>query len=237
MKTAVVLAGGKGTRLRPYTFTIPKPLMPLGTSPILEVVLEQLALHKFERVIITVGYLSHLIQATVGDGSRWNLKVEYFKEETPLGTAGCLAHLDQLPEDFLVLNGDLLTDINFEELFALHKKGSSLATIAVHKREVHIDYGVVHMNSENKLERYVEKPKIPYQVSMGINILNKKTLKLIPANAPFDMPDLMSKIVATGEQVSCFPTDCYWQDIGRVDDFEQATKDFTINPERFVRKK
>ncbi len=234
MKTAVILAGGKGTRLRPYTFTIPKPLMPLGTMPILDVVLAQLAQHQFTNVVITVGYLSHLIEASVGDGSRYNLKVDYFKEDRPLGTAGCLARIQNLPSDILVMNGDLLTDLNYGQAMQFHLDQQGLATIAVHRREVYIDYGVVEMNKDQTLSRYIEKPKIPYTVSMGINVLNKKAIELIPPDSPFDMPQLMSKIVETGGKVSCFATDCYWQDIGRLDDFEQATQDFVNTPERFL---
>lgn len=235
LRTAVILAGGKGTRLKPYTVSIPKPLMPLDDIPILEVVLNQLAHAGLQRVVITVGYLAQLIEATIGDGSRWNLEVEYSHEDRPLGTAGPLHLIQDLDPHFLVMNGDLLTDVNYLQLFQRHLEAKAWATIAAHKRTVHIDYGVIEIDDKGALKKYIEKPSIPYSVSMGVNILSKESLALVPKNERYDMPQLMSAIVNHGQLVHCFETDCYWQDIGRLDDFDQATQDFTQHRSQFLK--
>jgi NDP-mannose synthase len=231
---AVILAGGKGTRLRPFTLTIPKPLLPLGDTPILEVVLKQLVAAGFKRVVITLGHLAHLFEATIGDGSRFGLKLEYCREEQPLGTAGSLRLVQNLEDNVLVMNGDLLTTLDYAALMRAHKETEAWATIAVHKREAYIDYGVIEITPEGTLSRYIEKPKIPYEVSMGINVVSRRCIDLIPEGKAFDMPQLMTAVRETGKRVHCFRTDCYWQDIGRVDDFQLANSDFEADPGRFI---
>ena len=231
---AVILAGGKGTRLKPFTMSIPKPLLPLGDVPILEVVLQQLADTGFKRVVITLGHMAHLFAATIGNGDRWNMKIEYCLEEEPLGTAGPLRHISDLDDNFLVMNGDLLTTIDYRTLFDMHCSKGAWGTIALHRREVHIDYGVVRVDENNCLQEYIEKPSIPYMVSMGINVLSRQCIEFIPEAGKFDMPNLMMAMHQAGKLVLCHETGCYWQDIGRFDDYQQASADFVEDPSRFI---
>ncbi len=231
---AVLLAGGKGTRLKPFTVTIPKPLLPLGDVPIIEVVIEQLVASGIRRIVVSLGHMHHLFAASLGDGRRFGAKIEYKIEDYPLGTAGSLRLIERCERDILVMNGDVLTTINYRHLIERHRKEKAWATIAVHTREVKIDYGVVEVSSNGVLAAYVEKPTLSYSVSMGINVLSRRALDFIPSGRRFDMPDLMVALQHAGKRVSCFMTDCYWQDIGRFDDFQKATDDFTTKRESFL---
>jgi len=231
---AVILAGGKGTRLKPFTMTIPKPLLPLGDIPIIEVVVRQLATSGVTDVHLTLGHMVHLFTAFLDSAPRWGVDVKYSIEEKPLGTAGPLKLLPNTEDDFLVLNGDLLTSIDYGKLLRTHRERNAWATIAVHKREVKIDYGVIEIDADGGMHNYTEKPTIPYNVSMGINVLSKQCLDLIPAGRRYDMPDLLTAIRKAGKPVACYETDCYWQDIGRFEDYQQASEDFTQNPGRFL---
>lgn len=234
---AVILAGGKGARLKPFTMSIPKPLLPLGDAPILEIVLHQLAQAGVKRVVLTLGHMAHLFSAVIGNGQRFGLDVEYYTEDQPLGTAGSLRLIENPSPEMLVMNGDILTTLDYAALLHHHREARAQATIALHKRSVHIDYGVIEQDAQGHLDRYIEKPKIDYRVSMGINIVSAASLALIPEGRKFDMPDLMLAIKGSGGRVACYLTDCYWQDIGRFDDFEQASADFAADPERFVSRK
>jgi NDP-sugar pyrophosphorylase family protein len=231
---AIILAGGKGARLRPYTLTIPKPLLPIGDMPILEVLLHQLAGVGYTRVVITLGHMMHLFAPIIGDGSRFNLEVTYCSEDKPLGTAGSIRVIDDLEENFLVMNGDLLTTIDYKELTRTHEQANAWGTIAVHKRNIDIDYGVVESTEDGRLDAYIEKPSYPFYVSMGINILSRRCLDFIPQSEKLDMPDLMLAMKKAGHKVMCHRTDCYWQDIGRFDDYEKASEDFTKDSTRFL---
>lgn len=231
---AVILAGGKGTRLKPFTMTIPKPLLPLGDVPIIEVVLAQLAHAGITRVAMTLGHMAHLFKASIGTGERFGLQVEYYTENEPLGTAAPLRLINELDDYFLVMNGDLLTTLSYQSLINSHKDSGAWGTIAAHRREVYIDYGVLNLSSTNELTGYTEKPTLPYVVSMGINVLSRQCLDYIPHNGRFDMPDLMLAMRDDGKHVSCYPTDCYWQDIGRFDDYQQASEDFVADASRFL---
>jgi NDP-sugar pyrophosphorylase family protein len=231
---AIVLAGGKGTRLKPFTMTIPKPLLPLGDVPILEVVLRQLAAAGISRVVITLGHMAHLFVAGIGDGSRLGLRIDYCFEDEPLGTAGPIHLVGDLEDDFLVMNGDLLTTLNFRDLFDAHVRRGAWGTIALHRREVKIDYGVVETAADGLLDNYIEKPTIPYEVSMGINVLSCRCLDFIPAAGAFQMPELMLAMRRAGKPVLCYKTDCYWQDIGRFDDYQQASADFVDDQSKFL---
>lgn len=231
---AIILAGGKGTRLKPFTITIPKPLLPLGDYPILEIVLRQLAAAGFTRVILALGHLAHLFTALIGDGKRFGMTVDYVREEEPLGTAGSLRLVKEVEDHFLVMNGDLLTTIDFKNLFDQHVKMGASATIAVHRRQVQVDYGVVEFSPKGLLSGYREKPIIPYYVSMGVNVLCRQALEMIPLTGKWDMPELMLALKNAGRTVACYETDCYWQDIGRFDDYQQASEDFQENPTRFL---
>ena len=234
IRTAVILAGGKGTRLKPFTMTIPKPLLPLGDTPILEIVIEQLAAAGIARIVLTLGHMSQLILSSVGDGARWGIKVESVLENEPLGTAGSLRAVRDLDDNFLVMNADLLTTLDYKQLFQYHCLQNSMATIALSRREILIDYGVIRTAADGSLGEYIEKPVISHTVSMGINVLSKKSLDFVPATGKFDMPELMMALHRSGHTVQCYETQCYWKDIGRFDDYTQASEDFVQNPARFL---
>lgn len=230
---AVVLAGGLGMRLRPYTMNIPKPLLPLGDQATMEIVLQQLAGQGFDRVVITLGYMSQLVESLLGDGKRFGMRIEYIVEGEPLGTAGSLNLVKDLDETFLVMNGDLLTTIDYSAVVASHRAEEHSATVVLARRDVPIDYGLVYVDEQGCLERYEEKPTLHHFVSTGIYALNRSAAARVPPGR-FDMPDLITDLVTAGEQVRCHITDEYWQDIGRFEDYQQASADFVKDPERFL---
>lgn len=223
---AVVLAGGKGTRLAPYTKILPKPLMPIGDMPILEVLICQMKRYGIEEIILTVGHLAELLRSFFQDGSRLGIPIRYSFEEEPLGTAGPLAQVGGLESTFLVSNGDVLTTLDIRALIDFHKSEGAAATIAMHQRTVNIDLGVIRLNGRNEVVDYIEKPKYDYDVSMGIYVFEPAVLEYIPRGCYMDFPDLVLKLLETGHRVLGFPFDGYWQDLGRKDDYEQATADF-----------
>ena len=219
---AVVLAGGKGTRLRPYTTVLPKPLMPIGDQPILEIVLRQLAKADFTDITISVGHLSELIQVFFGDGKRWGFQLEYAIEDTPLGTMGPLAFIERLGENFLVMNGDILTDLDLREVWTAHIESGAALTVATHRREVKIDFGVLRCAEGGTVVGFEEKPEIHYEVSMGIYVLNRRCLELIPRDRPFGFDHLMHALLAAGERIQAVRHQGQWLDIGRPEDYEKA---------------
>jgi NDP-sugar pyrophosphorylase family protein len=231
---AVLLAGGRGLRLRPYTMNIPKPLLPLGDLPTIEIVVRQLAAQGFDRVVVTLGHLPQLVTSFLGDGSQFGLTVEYEIESTPLGTAGSLRLVRDLEKTFIVMNGDLLTTVDFGTLLEDHVASDAAATILLTERQVPIDYGVVHVGADGQLARYEEKPTLEYLVSTGIYALSRSVVAHIPSDR-FDMPDLMTALQRSGGSVRCERTQAYWQDIGRFDDYQQASADFVADPGRFLR--
>jgi NDP-sugar pyrophosphorylase family protein len=231
---AVVLAGGKGTRLAPYTRILPKPLMPIGDMPILEVLLRQMKHAGIEQVIMTVGHLAGLLHAFFKDGHQWGLQISYSLENSPLGTAGPISLIKNLDETFLVTNGDVLTTLDLSELIAFHKTEKAAATIAVHRRQVRIDLGVVQLNGSCRINGYIEKPTYDYVVSMGIYVFEPRVLDYIPHSQYLDFPDLVLKLIAAGEKVVGFPFDGYWKDLGRPDDYEQAAEDFIRMQDLFL---
>jgi NDP-mannose synthase len=231
---AVILAGGKGTRLKPFTMTIPKPLLPLGDMPILEVVIRQLVNAGVTRVVLTLGHMAPFFTTILGDGSRWGVQLEYVYEDEPLGTAAPIRRIPDLEADFIIMNGDLLTTLDYRELLAHHRTHVAMGTIALSRRTVPIDYGVVETEADGTLRRYIEKPSLPYEVSMGINVLSREAVDFIPPTGRFDMPDLMLAMRDAGRSVRCFRTDCYWQDIGRFDDYQRASEDFVRDQARFL---
>jgi NDP-sugar pyrophosphorylase family protein len=223
---AVILAGGKGTRLKPYTTVFPKPLMPINDKPILEIVIRQLKSHGFDEVIITVGHLAELIMAFFGDGSKFDIKIKYSREDKPLGTAGGLGLLKQeLNETFLMMNGDVLTSLDYSDLTDYHNRNGAIATIALNKREVDIDFGVVELDNDNSIVGYNEKPKINYLVSMGVYVFEPEILKYVGPNEFLDFPDLVKKLISNGEIVKGYVYDGYWLDIGRPEDYERANRE------------
>lgn len=224
---AVVLAGGKGARLAPYTKILPKPLMPIGDMPILEILLHQMKRAGITEVILTVGHLAELMHAFFQDGERFGLHIEYSYEDHPLGTAGPLSLVaDRLDETFLVVNGDVLTTLDLNELITTHRSSGAIATIASHTRQVKIDLGVLQTNGSNELTGYIEKPTYNLLVSMGIYVFQPSVLSFIPYNQYLDFPDLVLNMIKKGERVMGFPFDGYWQDLGRPDDYEQAIQEF-----------
>jgi len=231
---AVILAGGKGVRLKPFTMVIPKPLLPIGELPIIEVVIRQIAAAGINRVAIMLGYMAQLFIATFGDGSGWGVNIEYYIEEEPLGTAGSLRMLKNPEKHLIVMNGDILTTLDYKKILAYHAENKAWGTIAVTQRKAYIDYGVIVKSDEGVLQEYREKPVLEYDVSMGINVLSSESLAFIPNEGKFDIPDLMTALKRAGKRVVCFDTNCYWQDIGRFEDYEQASADFVANPENFL---
>ena len=232
---AVILAGGKGARLRPFTMTIPKPLLPLGDVPVLEVVIRQLASDGCDRVVLTLGHMAPLFEANFGDGQDYGLSIDYVRELEPLGTAAPLRQIKDLPSDFLVMNGDLLTDLSYKDIFEAHRDSDAAATIAVAVRKEKIDYGVIELAGDGSFADYREKPVVEHYVSMGINVLSRRALDLIPPTGHFDMPELILALHKKGERVNCFRSQGYWQDMGRFDDYTRASEDFVQNPSRFLR--
>lgn len=232
---AVILAGGKGTRLKPFTTIIPKPLMPLGDLPILEIVLRQLKAAGATRIILAVGYLPHLFEAVIGRGERFGLSVDYVQESTELGTAGPLAGmLDRLERHFLVMNGDLLTTVKYDRVLKAHIDGNAAASICTFPREVKIDFGVVE-SQDGCLSRYIEKPTYKYDVSMGVNVLSLDAVApLLAPGVRLDMPQLMTALVAAGHRVQTLLQDCLWLDIGRHEDYAAAAEIFESRRSDFL---
>jgi len=229
-KRAVILAGGKGSRLAPYTTVIPKPLLPIGDRAILDVILRQLSAFGFTELSLAVGYLSHLIRAVIGDGSDFGVSIDYHEEKVPLGTAGALALIEGLDEPFLVMNGDVLTTLDYRALYDAHLSEGNALTIATHRRVVKTDYGVLHLDGEagalRRVRGFEEKPEIPYVVSMGVYVLDPSVLRLMRPEERVDVPELVLRLLSDGGRVGSYLYDGYWLDIGRHDDYVRATEDY-----------
>jgi len=230
---AVILAGGKGTRLAPYTKILPKPLVPIGDMPILEILLRQMKQAGVDQVILTVGHLAELIRAFFQEGQRFGLQIDYSFENEPLGTAGPLSLIaERIDDTFLVTNGDVLTTLDLRELVAAHRRSGAIATIASHSRKVKIDLGVLQFNGSDELIGYIEKPTYDYCVSMGIYVFEPGVLEYIPYGQYLDFPDLVLKLIKAKERVIGYRFDGYWQDLGRLEDYEQAVQEFeTLRPQ------
>ena len=234
---AVILAGGKGQRLRPYTTVLPKPLMPIGDMPILEVVLRQLRAAGVTRVTMAVGHLGELLKAFFGDGKRLGLAIDYSFEARPLGTVGPLTLIPSLREEpeFLMMNGDVLTTLAYAELIARHRESAAAVTIATYRREVKIDFGVIESDpASNLLTRYVEKPSFDYRVSMGVYCFDSKVLGRLQPDVYCDFPDLIKTLLAAGEPVASYPFEGYWLDMGRPDDYATAIEEFESRRSEFL---
>ena len=231
---AVVLAGGKGARLAPYTTILPKPLMPIGDMPILEVMLLQMREAGVDDVVLTVGHLSELLRAFFQDGRQFGLNITYSYESCPLGTAGPIALVHGLDDTFLVSNGDVLTTLNLRELIAFHREQKAIATIASHHRQSKIDLGVLQKDGDCRITGYIEKPTYDFLVSMGIYVFEPAALPYIPRNEYLDFPDLIKKLIAAGERVVSYEFNGYWEDLGRPDDYARASKDFETMREQFL---
>lgn len=231
----VILAGGKGTRLKPYTTVFPKPLMPIGEMPILEVVLRQLKFFGFRKITISVNHLADLIQTFFGDGSKLGLSITYCMEDVPLGTAGSISLVRDVTDTFLVMNGDLLTTLDYATMVKTHIDSAAAATIGVFPREAKIDFGVLELGSRGELLQYKEKPEFEFIVSMGVNAFNKSVLEFIPKGKYLDIPTLMMNLKEAGKSVLTFRSKCEWLDIGRPDDYEKATEEFGHSMKKYLR--
>jgi len=226
---AVLLAGGEGQRLRPYTAVLPKPLMPVGDRPIMDVIVRQLRHAGVARITVATGYLAELIEVFFGDGSKYGVPIDYVREDEPLGTAGALALIDGLDDHFIVMNGDVLTDLDYGRLFEEHCKSDAAATIATQKREVEISLGVLRFGAKadpTRLTDYLEKPHIDYQASMGVYCFSPEVIAYIEPGIRLDFPDLVLRLLEHGLTVRGWPSADYWRDIGRHDDYEAALDDF-----------
>lgn len=233
-KRAVILAGGHGTRLRPYTVVLPKPLMPIGDQPILEVIVRQLAHHGFDRITIAVNHQANIIKAFFGDGSACGVRIDYSLESRPLSTIAPLAYVPDLPEHFLLMNGDVLTDLNFHAFWESHVAADRTFTIAAARRTEKAEYGVLHVNEGNELTGFEEKPVKQYLVSMGVYMMSRKLIARIPAGQKYGFDDLMHDMLRDAVPVQVCPYDGYWLDIGRPDDYMRAIDDFESGRQRFL---
>ena len=234
MKT-VILAGGKGTRLAPYTTIFPKPLVPIGDRPVLEIIIRQLVRQGFGDILLSVGHLGELIEAYFQNGHRNipGLTLDYFRETQPLGTAGSLAMIPGLEDTFLAMNGDILTTLNYQELIQYHHKQGAAVTIAMHQKDVKIDLGVLEVDQDGVLTAYREKPLYNFEVSMGIYVYEPSVLRYIKKNQYLDFPDLVKRLLESGEKIVGFRSQAYWLDIGRREDYELAQREFRSRAEEF----
>jgi NDP-sugar pyrophosphorylase family protein len=224
---AIILAGGMGTRLKPYTVTLPKPLMPLGGNmAIIEIIIRQLAASGFDHITIAVNHMAKLVMAFCEDGSRWGIKIDYSVEEQPLSTIGPLTLIDDLPEHFLVMNGDVLSDLDYGAFLKNHILENNDASISVYTREVKIDFGVLHLGPAGNLEGFTEKPIEEFTVSMGIYGISRRIVENLKHNQPYGFDNLMIDGIKNGQRFSAVKFDGYWLDIGRPGDYDQANADF-----------
>lgn len=234
-KRAIILAGGKGTRLRPYTVVLPKPLMPIGDYPILEIIVRQLVHHGFDHITMTVNHQADLIKAFFGDGSKWNIKIDYSLEDKPLSTMGPLSLIDDLPENFLVMNGDILTDLDFGSFYNFSSSANHLFTVSSYVREQINLYGILETDENRVLVDFKEKPTHLFEVSMGIYMLNKKVLEVIPYNESYGFDQLMLDLIKRGTPATVKKFDGFWLDIGRQDDYMEAIEVFEEKRELFIK--
>jgi NDP-sugar pyrophosphorylase family protein len=231
---AVILAGGVGRRLEPYTITFPKPMVPVGDMPILEIVVRQLKSCGFDHITLAVGHLAELLMTYFGDGRQWGVRIDYSREEQPLGTVGPLAMIPDLPDTFLVMNGDVLTTLRYDRLYEYHKKSEAELTIACHRCTTKIDLGVIEFDGRLEVTGYREKPMLSYDVSMGVYLFNKSALDTFEAGQRFDFPSVVTALVARQRPVKVYLSGDEWLDIGRPDDYAQASRHFMENRGNFL---
>jgi NDP-mannose synthase len=233
---AVILAGGKGTRLYPYTKVFPKALVPLGDMPVLELILRQLAHYGFEEAVLAVGHLSEIIQAYFGNGQKLGIRIRYAFEDQPLGTIGPLLQIEDLADDVLVMNGDIVSDINYKALLEAHLQQQATLTMALHRMTTQVEFGVIHLEPETqRVESFTEKPTYTHQVSMGIHVINRSALRVISPNQLYGLDHLMRDLLATDwAHLQGYPFEGYWLDIGRHSDYQNALSEFDLMKNRFL---
>ena len=226
-RCAVIMCGGLGRRLGQLTQDCPKPLLQVGKKPILETIIENFAESGCKDIYLSVNYKSEMIKQYFGNGEKWGIKISYLEEQISLGTAGPLSLIkDQIKKPFIVMNGDILTKINFENLISFHNQTDSLATICVREYDFQVPYGVVNIDKEGKVEEIVEKPIHSFFISAGVYILNPDLLQQIEEDTSLDMPTLLKRCISNNQRVSSFPIKEYWVDIGKMDDYEKANSDY-----------
>ena len=224
---AVILAGGKGTRLFPYTVSLPKPLVPLGGEmPVLELLLRQLQQHGVTHVTLAVNHLANLIQAFFQNGSKWGLRIDYSMEDKPLGTIGPLTLIPDLPENFFVMNGDVLCDLNFAEFFRWHSQEGNEVSVSVFKRQQFVDFGVLRYDLQGRITDFVEKPTYDFDVSMGISCFHRSAIERLVRGKPYGFDHLMLDGIKHGWKIRARPFNGYWLDIGRPEDYQTANENF-----------
>ncbi len=219
---AVILAGGKGTRLHPYTNDVPKPLVPLGETPIIEVLLRQMKKSGVGKVHVAVNHLAHLIMAVLGDGKALGMEISYSVEDKPLSTVAPIKLIAGLPEHFIVANGDILTDLDVRKLYEHHLQKKAAMTIATYIRTEKIDFGVLDSTADGRVVQFAEKPNLQFAVSMGVYVFSKRVLEYVPDGEPFGFDELVLKLLAHDEPIMQYPYDGFWLDIGRTDDYQRA---------------
>ena len=229
MNRVVIQAGGKGSRLHPFTNVLPKPLMPVGEYPILEVVIRQLVHQGFRRITITLGHLGHLIVAVIGDGARWGAKIDYCWEDEPRGTIGALSRVEDLDQPFLVMNGDLLTDFHYRAFLDAHLAGDSSLSVGVYHKQVPVSLGVLELDESDYVIGFREKPVLCFPCSMGIYAFEPDVLRLIPGEGIFGFDDLMAICLAQDVPVRAYPFGGLWLDIGRQEDYLTAAEVFSTH--------
>lgn len=234
-KRAVILAGGKGTRLLPYTVVLPKPLMPIGEFPVLEVIVRQLVQHGFDHVTMAVNHQAEIIRAFFQDGEKWGLKIDYSLEEKPLSTMAPLRLISDLPENFMVMNGDILTDLSYSDLFEEHVSNNNIFTISASVREQKVDYGVLEIDANNHLSGFREKPSTEYLVSRGVYMASRRIMDFIPEGKSYGVDNLMLDLLAAGKPAAVRKFSGYWLDIGRPDDYVAAIEVFEKNRSIFLK--
>lgn len=221
------MAGGKGTRLKPYTTIIPKPLVPIGDEmPILEIVIRQLVKNGFSRITLAVNHMANLIMAFFGEGEKWNAKIDYSLEDKPLSTIGPLTLIEDLPQHFLVMNGDILCDLDYSDFYNYHIKEGHDITVSIYKRETKIDFGVLEFNVDNNVTEFIEKPIYKFNVSMGIYCLNRSIIEQLPRGEPYGFDNLMIDGIKKKQKIVAKPFNGYWLDIGRPDDYDYANENY-----------
>jgi len=234
---AIILAGGRGTRLAPYTTVFPKPLMPIGEMPILEIVLRQLKDSGISRVTIAVGYLAELVKTFFGNGNKLGIHIDYSREGVPLGTVGPLTLLNDLNETFILMNGDVLTNLKYKDLIQYHKEKRAILTIATKTKEVKIDLGTIEVEKpDHKIIQYNEKPVLTYQASMGVYVFEPEAINYLIKGEHCDFPELVKRLIQAGESVIACPFSGFWLDIGRYEDYAMAAEIFENNKSDFLPK-
>lgn len=234
-KRAIILAGGKGRRLLPYTVVLPKPLMPIGDYPILEILVKQLVKKGFEHLTMSVNHQAEIIKAFFGDGSKWGVKIDYSLEDKPLSTMAPLKLIKDLPENFLVMNGDILTDLDYLNFLNVHVNDNNLFTVSVFKKCSQSEYGVLEIDNNKKIFNFQEKPMLKHNVSMGIYALNKKVLDYIPENQLFGFDHLMYSLIEKNILPTAKIHKGYWLDIGNPSDYKLAIDEFEHNKDKYLR--